>query len=229
MTDDPVLVRGNPRFAGKRIGLLGGSFNPAHAGHRHISLEAMKQLDLDAVWWLVSPQNPLKSGQDMAPQAARLARAAEVEAHPAIFPTAIETRLGTRFTVDTLAALKAFHPRARFIWLMGADSLAGFHRWKDWHRIARLMPIAVLPRPGYAHACWSTPAAAWFGPRQMPRGQARRWHTWRTPALVIVALPLDAHSATALRAADPHWSKRYTGSRGHGQHRRNSKKDSPGA
>jgi nicotinate-nucleotide adenylyltransferase len=222
VTADPVLLRGNRRFAGRRIGLLGGSFNPAHEGHRHISMEALKKLDLDAVWWLVSPQNPLKPARGMAPQAARVSRAAEVDAHPAIFPTAIESRFGSRYTIDTLKQLCAFHPRARFIWLMGGDSLADFHRWKDWQQIARLMPIAVLPRPGYEHGCWSTPAAGWFGKWRKPRAASRRWHNWRTPALVIVALPLDSHSATALRAADPHWSRRYGDGAGNASDRRNS-------
>jgi nicotinate-nucleotide adenylyltransferase len=206
---DPVAVRGHPRFAGRTVGLLGGSFNPAHAGHRHISLAAMRQLGLDAIWWLVSPQNPLKSAQDMAPQAVRLAKARAVAAHPAIFPTDIETQLGTRYTVETLAALQKYHPNVRFIWLMGGDSLASFHRWKSWPKIARMMPIAILPRPGYSHGCWSTPAKARLGKWMKPHAKARQWQTWRTPALVILSFPLSTLSATALRAADPHWSRSY--------------------
>jgi nicotinate-nucleotide adenylyltransferase len=130
MTADPIALRNAPRFYGRTVGLLGGSFNPAHAGHRHISVQAMQRLGLDAVWWLVSPQNPLKSAKDMAPQAVRLAKAGAVAAHPAIFATDIETQLGTQFTVDTLTQLQKYHPNVRFIFLMGADSLASFHRWK---------------------------------------------------------------------------------------------------
>jgi nicotinate-nucleotide adenylyltransferase len=199
MTADPILLRNAPRFRGRTVGLLGGSFNPAHAGHRHISLEAMKRLGLDAVWWLVSPQNPLKSTADMAPQALRLSAATQVAA----------TRLGTRFTIDTLRQLQKYHPNVRFIFLMGADSLASFHRWKDWRTIARIMPIAILPRPGYSHAGWSTPAGAWFGKWRKPQAQARQWQTWRTPALVILSFPLSTLSATAVRAADPHWSRSF--------------------
>ncbi len=209
MTADPILLRNAPRFRGQTVGLLGGSFNPAHAGHRHISLEAMKRLGLDAVWWLVSPQNPLKSTADMAPQAIRLSTASQVAAHRAIFATDIEARLGTQFTVDTLRQLKQYHPNVRFIFLMGADSLASFHRWKDWRTIAAIMPIAILPRPGYSDAGWSTPAGAWFGKWRKPNAQARRWQTWRTPALVILSFPLSTLSATAVRAADPHWSQAF--------------------
>jgi nicotinate-nucleotide adenylyltransferase len=204
---DPIALRNSPRFAGRTVGLLGGSFNPAHAGHRHISLEAMKRLGLDAVWWLVSPQNPLKPSQDMAPQAVRLAKAWAVARHPDIFPTAIELQLGTRYTVDTLAAAQQYHPNVRFIWLMGGDSLASFHRWKNWPAIARMMPIAILPRPGYSRGCWSTPAKARLGKWMKPHAQARQWQTWRTPALVILSFPLSTLSATAVRAADPHWSR----------------------
>jgi nicotinate-nucleotide adenylyltransferase len=209
MSYDPVRLRSAPRFCGMTVGLLGGSFNPAHEGHRHISGQAMKRLGLDAVWWLVSPQNPLKSAKDMAPQASRLAKAGQVAAHPRIFATDVETLLGTQFTVDTLASLQKYHPNVRFIFLMGADSLASFHRWKNWRKLAAIMPIAVLPRPGYGGGCWSTPAGAWFGKWRKPQAQARQWQTWRTPALVILSFPLSTLSATALRAADPHWSRAF--------------------
>jgi nicotinate-nucleotide adenylyltransferase len=206
MIADPIVLRNAPRFYRQTVGLLGGSFNPAHAGHRHISVQAMQRLGLDAVWWLVSPQNPLKSAKDMASQAIRLRKAGEGAAHPAIFATDVETRLATQFTVDTLSQLQKYHPNVRFIFLMGADSLASFHRWKNWRQLAQIMPIAILPRPGYNNACWSTPAGAWFGKWRKPAAQARLWHTWRTPALVILSFPLSTLSATAVRAADPHWS-----------------------
>ncbi len=209
MAADPILLRNARRFRGATVGLLGGSFNPAHAGHRHISVEAMKRLGLDAIWWLVSPQNPLKSSKDMAPQAIRLATAAKAAGHWRIFATGVELQLGTRFTVDTLRQLQKYHPEVRFIFLMGADSLASFHRWKDWRCLARIMPIAILPRPGYGNAGWSTPAGAWFGKWRKPAAQARQWHTWRTPALVILSFPLSTLSATAVRAADPHWSRAF--------------------
>src|SRR4051794_10672888 len=133
-----------------RIGLLGGSFNPAHRGHRRISLEAMRVLGLDEIWWLVSPGNPLKEGaQDMAPFEARLASARDMAKRSRIRVSDFEAEAGTRYTVDTLRELPRRFPEHRFMWLMGADSLRNFHRWKDWREIARMVPIAVIRRPGY--------------------------------------------------------------------------------
>jgi nicotinate-nucleotide adenylyltransferase len=206
MGKDPIYVRNASRFRGCSVGLLGGSFNPAHGGHRHISIEAMKRLKLDAVWWLVSPQNPLKSKRDMAPQALRLQKANIVKAHPAIFATDIEAKFGTQFTIDSLRALQKFHPNIRFVFLMGADSIVHLHRWKNWRALAKIMPIAILPRPGYDSAYWSTTAGAWFGKWRKPKAQACLWQTWVTPALVVLNFPLCRLSATAIRAADPQWS-----------------------
>src|SRR5687768_17184197 len=132
-----------------RVGLLGGSFNPAHKGHRRISLAALRALDLDEIWWLVSSGNPLKPAKGMAPLPARLASARAMARRAPLRPTAIERELGTRYTVDTLAALQRRYPKRRFVWLMGGDNLAQFHRWRHWRRIARLVPIAVIGRPGY--------------------------------------------------------------------------------
>ena len=127
---DPVAAR--------RVGLLGGSFNPAHGAHRRITLDAMRALALDEVWWLVSPGNPLKAdARDMAPLAARLASARAMSKRAAIRATAIEARLGTRYTIDTLRALRRRYPHIRFVWLMGGDGLTQFHRWRDWRGIAR--------------------------------------------------------------------------------------------
>ena len=132
----------------KRIGLLGGSFNPAHRGHRRISLAALAALGLDEVWWLVSPGNPLKSeAKDMAPFEARLASARRMARRAPIRVSDFEARAGTRFTVDTLARLQQRYPQHRFIWLMGADTVAQFHQWKQWRTIARRVPIAVIARP----------------------------------------------------------------------------------
>ena len=134
----------------RRIGLLGGSFNPAHAGHRAISLAAIDALGLDEVWWLVSPGNPLKDSAGHGAAMTRGLRSARAMARRArIRPTDIEARLGTVYTVDTIAALVRRHPNHRFIWLMGGDNLAQFHRWRNWRAIAREVPIAVIARPGY--------------------------------------------------------------------------------
>ncbi len=205
MTARPIPHLSAQKWRFRRVGLLGGSFNPAHKGHVQISRTALKRLKLDAVWWLVSPQNPLKRTQDMAPQAQRLAMAARVATDPRILPTDIETALGTRYTVDTLAALTRRLPQTRFVWLMGADSLAGFHRWKDWPKIARLLPIAVLLRPGYTGARWSAPSMARLARYTHQDRTAPSWTGWRTPALVIVSLAMDDTSATALRRANPGW------------------------
>ncbi len=135
-------------LAGQRVGLLGGSFNPAHEGHLHISKVAMARLGLNRVLWLVSPQNPLKSEMGMAPLAARLMSARAMARHPAIIVTTIEQALGTRFTIDTLLALKQSAPRTRFVWLMGSDNVAALPRWRRWREIAGIMPTLVIARPG---------------------------------------------------------------------------------
>lgn len=192
----------------KRIGLLGGSFNPAHEGHRRISLFALDALGLDEVWWLVSPGNPLKSAKGMAPLSARLASAERMARHAPIVPTAIETRLRTRFTADTLAKLVRHFPHNRFIWLMGADNLAQFHRWQRWRQIARTLPIAVIARPGYDAPARSAVAMGWLGRYGHPPGTARRWTRWSLPALVLLHTVPDPTSATARRAADPDWHRR---------------------
>jgi nicotinate-nucleotide adenylyltransferase len=140
-------MRGAPLATrGMRVGLLGGSFDPAHAGHAHVAETALARLDLDAVWWLVSPQNPLKP--ESAPLPARLASARAAAKGPRMVVTDIETRLGARYTIDTLRALRKAYPGVRFIWLMGGDNLAGFQRWKGWQDIARTVPICVVSRPG---------------------------------------------------------------------------------
>lgn len=192
----------------KRIGLLGGSFNPAHEGHRRISLFAMDALGLDEVWWLVSPGNPLKSAKGMAPLSARLASAERMARHAPIVPTAIETTLRTRFTADTLHKLVRHFPHHRFIWLMGADNLAQFHRWQRWRQIARTLPIAVIARPGYDAAARSAVAMDWLGRFGHSPGTARRWTRWSLPALVLLHTYPDPTSATARRAADPDWHRR---------------------
>lgn len=190
----------------KSIGLLGGSFNPAHAGHRHISVEALRRLGLDEVWWLVSPQNPLKAAAGMAPLATRMARAAAVACHRRIRVTDVEAGLGTRFAVDTVAALQRHYPGVRFIWLIGADNLAGLHRWSRWRRLAARVPIAVFARPGYMRAALTAPAMAWFGRRRHASATARRWREWRLPAIVVLDIRLSPLSATAIRRADPDWA-----------------------
>lgn len=195
----------------KRIGLLGGSFNPAHGGHRRISLFALRALDLDEIWWLVSPGNPLKPKAGMAPLAARVRSAAGQAKRAPIRVTAIEGDLGTRYTVDTLAALRRRYPARQFVWLMGADNLAQFHRWKDWRGIARTMPIAVIARPGYDARAIASPAMAWLRHFSVPLSGFVNRGEWSAPALVTLRFDPDERSATAIRRADPDWALRFAG------------------
>jgi nicotinate-nucleotide adenylyltransferase len=188
-----------------RTGLLGGSFNPGHRGHRHISWHAVQALGLDEVWWLVSPGNPLKDQAGMAPLDARFISARRAARDGPFRASVIEREMSTRYTVDTLRALTRRYPRRRFVWLMGADNLAQFHRWRDWRRIARIVPIAVVTRPGYHGEALMAPAMGWLRRFVRPAAEARNWTSWRLPALVLLTVPPDRTSATAIRAANPQW------------------------
>src|SRR4051812_31569334 len=162
-----------------RIGLLGGSFNPAHRAHRRISLAAMRALGLDEVWWLVSPGNPLKEGaKDMAPFEARFASAERQARHARIRVSDFEQRQGTLFTIDTVRRLKRRYPKHRFLWLLGSDTLPNFHKWRNWRGLAREVPIAVIPRPGYDSAAHAARAVGWLRRFVRPLGQARSWTEW---------------------------------------------------
>jgi nicotinate-nucleotide adenylyltransferase len=191
-----------------RIGLLGGSFNPAHRGHRHISIAAMRALGLDEVWWLVSPGNPLKPAEGMAPFEARLASAERMARGAKIRASDFERVEGTRYTIDSVQKLKRRYPRDQFIWLLGSDTLPNFHFWRDWRGLAREVPIAVIRRPGYDSAARAARAMGWLRRFVHPPGQARNWTDWSAPAIVILRLPPDPTSATAIRAQDPSWYRR---------------------
>lgn len=193
-----------------RIGLLGGSFNPAHIGHRRISLAAMEALGLDEVWWLVSPGNPLKAGRkDMASYEDRLASAKAMARRARIRVSDFERRAGTRYTVDTVRKLENLHPNDRFIWLMGGDTVAEFHQWKAWRKLAESLPIAVIHRPGYDRQAHAARAMGWLRRFVRPSSQARNWTDWSAPAITFLRLPPDPTSATGLRAHDPNWHERY--------------------
>ena len=187
-----------------RVGLLGGSFNPAHAAHLQISREARKRLLLDQVWWLVSPQNPLKDTADMSPLADRLAGARAVAAaEPWIRATDIERRFETRYTADTVRFLKRRYPRCRFVWLMGADNLAQIDRWQDWPLIFHSLPIAVFDRPTYSQRALAGKAARRYARwRVRPQhGAAQRLASLKTPAWVFFPIRRSTLSATQIRAA----------------------------
>lgn len=196
-------MTGVPRDTDRRIGLLGGSFNPAHEGHRHVSLEALKRLGLDEVWWLVSPRNPLKSGTDLEPLASRVAGARAVARHPRLRVDAPELALGTRFTLDTVRALRRAYPRARFVWLMGADILPQLVDWKGWRDLFETIPIAAFARPGWSHRALASTAPQAFARYRLDADKARVLASSPAPAWVFVPSRLDTTSATAIRAARP--------------------------
>ena len=174
-----------------RIGLMGGSFNPAHEGHRHVSAVAKKALKLDAVWWLVTPGNPLKRASDLAELRYRTSFARRIAGRDAIV-TDIESRLGTRFTVDTVRALKRRFAHIRFVWLMGSDNLAGFAQWRQWALLAQMLPIVVVRRPGSALDTLKSPLVRRFG-------LARR--LGEPPSILVLDGPRSSQSSSAIRMA----------------------------
>lgn len=184
----------------QRIGILGGTFNPAHDGHRHISVMALRRLGLQKVWWMVTPGNPLKNNGGLPPLNERAAQAERVARHPAITVTGLEAGIQTRFTYDTLLTLKQRFPATRFVWLMGADNLAQFHRWQGWQEIARLMPIAVIDRPGSSLATRSSVAAQALARFRVPEGEASALPSMEAPAWTFLHGPRSDLSSTAIRA-----------------------------
>lgn len=201
-TMDPLLMRHAFPLArpGQIVGLLGGSFDPAHEGHAHITREAMKRFGLDRVWWLVSPGNPLKR-HGPAPLDSRMAQAREVMQHPRVTVTDIEARLGTRYTAQTLAALIDHYPGLRFVWLMGADNLAQFHRWQDWTWIMETVPVGVLARPGDRISARMSPAARLYRRHRISGRASQMLGRADPPAWCFVNVPMSAASSTAIRAA----------------------------
>lgn len=189
---------------GQVIGLLGGSFDPAHQGHAHITREALKRFGLDRIWWMVSPGNPLKA-HGPAPLAQRLERARQVMQHPRVEVTDVEAQLGTRFTAETIAALRARHPGVRFVWLMGADNLAQLHLWQDWQQIVETVPIGVMARPGQRISARMSRAAALYAKYRIPGRQSQRLGHADAPAWCFVNVPMTDVSSTAIRAAGK-WS-----------------------
>lgn len=186
-----------PARRGMVVGLLGGSFDPAHRGHVHITEEALKRMGLDRVWWLVSPGNPLKP-KGPAPLAERMRQARRLVSDPRVTVTDLESRLNTRFTAETLEKLIRLYPGVRFVWLMGADNLVQFHRWNRWQDILRMVPVGVLARPGWGIAARNSRAARIFRQQGVDRGVVLRRHA--PPAWCFVNLPMDSMSSSAIRA-----------------------------
>jgi nicotinate-nucleotide adenylyltransferase len=192
-------MRRHPQaYAGMRIGLFGGSFDPAHSGHRHVAETAMRALALDRVWWLVTPQNPLKPTS--APLAQRLASARAMARRGADTVTDVESRLGLRYTVETVTALRRRCPGVRFVWIVGGDALTEMHRWRRWRTIFRTIPIAVVARERTAARALHAPAFARFADARFPQHSAARLATVRPPAWVFLTARLDPAASRALRA-----------------------------
>lgn len=185
---------------GQRIGLLGGSFNPAHEAHRQISEIALERLGLDRVWWLVSPGNPLKARTEDAPLAERVRLAQDMARDSRIRVTDFEAELPTAYTASTLAFLKQRGPRAHYVWLMGADNLASFHRWHSWRDIFDLMPVAVIDRPGWHFKALASPAARAFAGARIREEAASSLAGRRAPAWAFLRGPLSALSSSAIRS-----------------------------
>lgn len=183
-----------------RVGLFGGSFNPPHQGHRHASLVALRRLELDAVWWLVTPGNPLKDARTLAPLEQRLKASVDLENHPRIHVTTLESSLGTQFTADTLRAITSRFPAIHFVWIMGADNLATIHRWRDWRGIFATMPICAVARPGYTLKALASPAAQAFARNRVDPDDAALLPFLAPPAWTYLDDRLEPASSTAIRA-----------------------------
>jgi nicotinate-nucleotide adenylyltransferase len=192
-----------PRHApGMTIGLFGGSFNPPHDGHRLVTLTALKRLGLGRIWWIVTPGNPLKDTRALPPQAERMQAARALMQEPMIDITGFEARIGTRYTLDTLRYLKRRCPGVRFVWIMGADNLIQFHRWQGWRTIARLMPMAIIDRPGATLKAMASPAAKNLVRRRKTQTAAPRLAWSKPPAWIFLHGPRSGLSSTALRRAN---------------------------
>jgi nicotinate-nucleotide adenylyltransferase len=185
--------------AGQVIGLLGGSFDPPHEGHVHISKAALKRFGLDHLWWLVSPGNPLKE-HGPAPLPDRMQAARALMQHPRVTVTDIEAHLGTRYTAQTIAALRRRYPGVRFVWVMGADNLAQFHRWQDWRWIIETVPVAVIARPGQRLGARRSKAAKVYRQARITGRGAHVLGLLKAPAWSFINVPLSDQSSSAIRA-----------------------------
>ena len=200
----PVRHCARPRppiaFSGQRVGLMGGSFNPVHEGHVQVARTAMRRLGLDQLWWIVTPGNPLKQRSDLEGLAARTVAARWAAPGPKVRVTTFETALGTSYTVDVIRFLLGAYPGVRFVWVMGADNLASFHRWKSWRLIAKLIPITVVDRPGWRLRALCSPMALAYAAHRVPEARAARLIRDHLPAWALLTTRLSPQSSTALRA-----------------------------
>lgn len=185
--------------AGNRIGIFGGSFNPPHSGHKMVADTVLKRLDLDQIWWFVTPGNPLKDHSALAPLEFRLEQTQTLANHPRMKVTAYEKVLGTHYTAKTLQALRSRNPAVRFVWVMGADNLASFHRWQDWRGILGTVPVAVVDRPGASLSVMSSPMAKAFEKHRLPEEEAALLPDMEPPVWTFLHTALDQSSSTDLR------------------------------
>lgn len=203
-----IRVKTPPAYPGERIGIMGGSFNPPHSGHATVSQTALKRFGLSRIWWLVTPGNPLKTNGGLPDLAARMAACRQYAHRPREIVTGFEAELGTPYTAATLAFLRMRHPGVQFVWVMGADNMAGFHRWQQWRSIARMMPMAVVDRPGWRWRALASPAARRFAAQRFPESRAgelgRRSHRGqkhdRAAGWSLLSTRLSDVSSTDLRS-----------------------------
>lgn len=194
---------------GQTIGLLGGSFDPAHEGHAHITRVAMARFGLDRMWWLISPQNPLKA-HGPADMARRMAAARAVMGHPRVDLSDVEHHIQTRFTVETIAELQRLYPTVRFVWIMGADNLAQFHRWKAWQEIAARLPIGVIARPGERLRGRCSKAMRVLRHARVPSAASHTLGARAAPAVCFINAPMRGESSSEIRARGG-WPRRDDG------------------
>lgn len=181
------------------VGLLGGSFNPPHSGHRHISLFALSRLNLDRIWWLVSPGNPLKDSSDLQSLDSRLFNCRSIAEHPKLDITAFEAKLSSVYTIDTLRYLLRRYPGTRFVWVMGADNLVWFHRWRNWTTLFRLVPVVVVDRPDCRYQAMASKAAKTFSKYYVNNQNLSSFACSRPPRWTFLTIPLSSESSTKIR------------------------------
>lgn len=194
-------------FTGLRIGLLGGSFNPAHEGHHELSLLALKLMRLDYIWWLVSPGNPQKNPTSYAPYEDRLATAQAIANHPRILISNFEQTHGLTYSANTITTLRQYFSQTKFIWMIGADNLENLHTWKNWRTIANTLPLAIFNRPGHQISALASPAAKTLSAARQPIRAAQELADMQAPAWIYFNQIENKTSATKIRAATPHWHK----------------------
>ncbi len=200
MSFTPPDIKNPAVWAKKSVGLLGGSFNPAHSGHRDISTYVLENLGIDAVWWMVSPQNPAKDPKETTPLKQRIKTANEIKDNDCIVVTDVETQMNTQYTIDTLRSLKKHFPNTRFVWLMGTDCLKNIHKWAGWEEIFETVPVAVLSRPKSNNGIEQYEAVKEFNHAKMPENKALELKNAETPAWIVLNNPLNPISSTEIRA-----------------------------